>query len=184
MANEQFGPLAGLIGTWEGDQGLDVSFSYKAGKVIETPYRETATFNIVGDVDNGDQMLWVIDYTTAAIRIGEDDVFHTELGYWLWDGDRNEVMRMFMVPRGSTILAGGSSTPDATSFEMTAKQGNGDYGVLSNPYLIEKAQCTSYSLSTTIDGDTWSYEEVTVLEMASTGGTLHHTDKNTLTRVK
>ena len=184
MANEQFGPLAGLIGTWEGDQGLDVSYSYKAGKVIDTPYREKATFNIVGDVDNGDQKLWVIDYTTAAIRIGEDDVFHTELGYCLWDGDRNEVMRMFMVPRGSTLLAGGSSTPDATSFEMTAKQGSNAFGVLSNPYLIEKAQCTSYSLSTTIDGDTWSYEEDTVLEMTSTGGTLHHTDKNTLTRVK
>jgi hypothetical protein len=184
MANEQFGPLAGLIGTWEGDQGLDVSFSYKAGKVIETPYREKATFNIVGDVDNGDQKLWVIDYTTAAIRIGEDDVFHTELGYWLWDADRQEVMRCFMVPRGSTILAGGNSTADATSFQMTAQQGNPAFGVLSNPYLIERAQCTEYTLSTTVEGDTWSYEEDTVMTMTATGGVLHHTDKNTLQRVK
>lgn len=184
MANEQFGPLAGLIGTWEGDQGLDVSYSYSAGKVIETPYREKAVFNIIGDVDNGDQKLWVIDYTTAAIRIGEDDVFHTELGYWLWDADRQEVMRCFMVPRGSTILAGGSSTADATSFNMSAKQGDKAFGVLSNPYLVDKAECTAYTLSCTIDGDTWSYEEDTVLTMASTGATLHHTDKNTLQRVK
>jgi len=184
MANEQFGPLAALIGTWEGDQGLDVSYSYEKKKVIETPYRETATFNIVGDVTNGDQVLWVIDYTTAAIRIGEDKVFHTELGYWLWDGARQEVMRCFMVPRGSTILAGGKSTPTATSFEMKAKQGDGAFGVLSNPYLMEKARCTEYKLSCTIKGDTWSYEEDTVMEMVATGGTVHHTDKNTLKRVK
>ena len=184
MANEQFGPLAALIGTWEGDQGLDVSFSYKEGKVIETPYRETATFNIVGDVTNGDQTLWVIDYTTAAIRIGESDVFHTELGYWLWDPSRQEVMRCFMVPRGSTILAGGKCAANATKFNMSAKQGDTAYGVLSNPYLIEKARCTEYTLSCTIDGDTWSYEEDTVMEMTATGGTVHHTDKNTLRKVK
>ncbi len=184
MANEQFGPLAALIGTWEGDQGLDVSYSYVKKAIIETPYRETATFNIVGDVDNGDQKLWVIDYTTAAIRIGETDVFHTELGYWLWDPATEEVMRCFMVPRGSAILAGGKCKPNAKSFEMSAKQGDKAYGVLSNPYLCKKAECTAYTLSCTIDGDTWSYEEDTVMTMAVTGGTVHHTDKNTLRKVK
>ena len=184
MANEQFGPLAALIGTWEGDQGLDVSYSYDKKAIIETPYRETATFNIVGDVNNGDQTLWVIDYTTAAIRIGEDEVFHTELGYWMWDPAREEVMRCFMVPRGSTILAGGPCKADATSFQMNAKQGDNAFGVLSNPYLMEKAMCTNYELSCTIENDTWSYEEDTVLEMAVTGSTVHHTDKNTLTKVQ
>jgi len=184
MANEEFGPLAALIGTWEGDQGLDVSFSYSAKKVIETPYRETATFNVVGDVTNGDQTLWVIDYTTAAIRIGETDVFHTELGYWLWDPARSEVMRCFMVPRGSTIFAGGKCSADATSFEMNARQGDDAFGVLSNPYLLQKARCTSYKLECQIDGDSWSYAEDTVMEMTATGGTVHHTDKNTLRRVK
>ena len=184
MANEEFGPLAGLIGTWEGAEGLDVSFSYEKKAVIETPYRETAVFNIVGDVDNGDQKLWVIDYTTAAIRIGEDEVFHTELGYWLWDPAREEVMRCFMVPRGSTILAGGKSKADATSFAMTAKQGGKGFGILSNPYLLEKAECTEYTFSCSIENGTWSYEEDTVLTMASTGGVLHHTDKNVLKKVK
>lgn len=184
MANEQFGPLAALIGTWEGDQGVDVSYSYSAKKVTENRFRETATFNIVGDVTNGDQTLWVIDYTTAAIRIGESDVFHTELGYWLWDPAREEVMRCFMVPRGSTILAGGACKPDATSFKMSAKEGDPAYGVLSNPYLIEKARCTEYNLTCSIEGDTWSYEEDTVMTMAATGGVVHHTDKNTLKKVK
>ena len=184
MANEEFGPLAGLIGTWEGDQGLDVSYSYDKEAVIETPFTEKAVFNIVGDVDNGSQKLWVIDYTTAAIRKGETDVFHTELGYWLWDKDREEVMRCFMVPRGSTILAGGPRKADATSFSMSARLGDPAFGVLSNPYLIQNAKCIEYDLSCTIEGDTWSYNEDVVMEMTATGGLVHHTDKNTLKRVK
>ena len=184
MANEQFGPLAGLIGTWQGDEGVNVSYDYDEKAIIDTPYTETATFNIVGDVTNGNQTLWVIDYTTAAKRKGQDEVFHTELGYWLWDPERQEVMRCFMVPRGSTILAGGHCAPDATSFDMAAKIGDEAFGVLSNPYLIEHAKCIEYTLSCTIDGDTWSYEEDTVMEMTATGGVMHHTDKNTLVRVK
>ena len=182
MANEQFGPLAALIGTWEGDQGVNVSYDYDKKAVIERTYKEKAVFNIVGDVQNGDQTLWVIDYTTAAIPDDDPngDVFHTELGYWLWDPAREEVMRCFMVPRGSAILAGGSCKPDATSFDMRAKCGDEAFGVLSNPYLIQKAKCVEYTLSCSINDGVWTYEEDTVLEMAATGNTVHHTDKNTL----
>jgi hypothetical protein len=184
MANEEFGPLAGLIGTWEGDQGVNISYDYDVKEIIETPYTERAVFNVVGDVDNGPQKLWVIDYTTAAKRKGQDDVFHTELGYWLWDKDRGEVMRCFMVPRGSTILAGGTCAADATSFDMAAKIGQEAFGVLSNPYLVENAKCIEYTLSCTIEGDTWSYSENTIMEMKATGGVMDHTDTNTLKRVK
>ncbi len=183
MANEQFGPLAALIGTWEGDKGINVSYDYDKKEIIETPYTETAVFNIVGDVTNGNQTLWVIDYTTAAKRIGEEDVFHTELGYWLWDPARGEVMRCFMVPRGSTILAGGKCAANATKFDMNAKIGQEDFGVLSNPYLIQHAKCIEYKLSCTIEGDVWSYSENTIMEMTATGGVMDHTDVNTLERV-
>ena len=71
------------------------------------------------------------------------------------------------------VLAGGKSTADATSFSMTAKQGAKDFGVLSNPYLLEKAECTEYNLSCTIENGTWSYEEDTVMTMAATGGTYY-----------
>jgi len=36
----QWGPLARLVGTWEGDEGLDVAFAHADGRVKETPYRE------------------------------------------------------------------------------------------------------------------------------------------------
>lgn len=183
MAHEEFGPLAGLIGTWYGDEGVNISYDYDVKKVIETRYTETATFNIVGDVTNGNQTLWVLDYTTAAKRVGEEDVFHTELGYWLWDPARSEVMRCFMVPRGSTILAGGQSSANATQFDMEAKIGEEAFGVLSNPYLIEHAKCIRYTNSVSIDGETWRYEENTVMTMTATGNTMDHTDANTLNKV-
>jgi len=185
MANEQFGPLAGLIGTWRGDQGENVSYDYDKKEIITESYTEEMTFRIVGDVDNGKQKLWVLDYTTAAKRTGSPDVFHTELGYWGWDPERREVMRCFMVPRMSAILAGGTCAPDATSFEMSAKGGAEDWGVLSNPYLCANAKCTAYTCSVTIDGDTLSYSENTIMDMKALGGkSMDHTDKNTLQRVK
>ena len=40
-------------------------------------------------------------------RADESDPFHTEVGYWLWDGATGEIVRGFVVPRGITVLAGG-----------------------------------------------------------------------------
>ncbi|MDC1295759.1 heme-binding beta-barrel domain-containing protein [Myxococcota bacterium] len=184
MANEEFGPLAGLIGSWRGESGVNVSYDYEQKKVIEETYTEEMTFKIVGDVDNGKQKIWCLDYITAAKRTGSDDIFHTELGFWGWDPVRGEVMRCFMVPRMSTILAGGTAKADDTSFSLSAKIGAEDWGVLSNPYLLENAKCTRYESSYKIDGDTFSYEENTVMAMKSMGGKeMDHTDKHTLTRV-
>ena len=120
----QLGPLAALVGTWEGDEGLDVSFHNAERAIGDTPYRERVTFNPFGPVDNGRQCLFGLDYRMAAWRAGEDDPFHTEVGYWLWDSSSGEVMRCFMVPRGSTLLAGGVTTADATSFTMHAEVGS------------------------------------------------------------
>jgi hypothetical protein len=34
------GPLTALVGTWEGDEGVDFAFLHNQEKVGETPYRE------------------------------------------------------------------------------------------------------------------------------------------------
>jgi len=184
VANEEFGPLAGLIGTWRGDQGVNVSYDYGKQEIITETYTEEIQFEIVGEVDNGKQKIWALDYTTAARRTGSDEVFHTELGYWGWDPARGEVMRCFMVPRMSAILAGGTCASDATRFRLSASGGALAWGVLSNPYLLEHAKCTRYELTCTVDDDTFHYHENTVMEMAALGGNpMDHTDENTLKRV-
>ena len=54
MAGE-WGPLEGLIGAWESDQGgLDAAFSHSKGEVLQTPYLDTI---------NGDGS-WSYDETT------------------------------------------------------------------------------------------------------------------------
>jgi len=185
MANEEWGPLAGLIGTWEGDQGMDVSFHNEEGKIGETPYFERSSFKPFGPVANGRQELYGLDYRTAAWRKGEenDNPFHTEVGYWLWDAASQQVMRCFMVPRGSVIIAGGASAPDATEFVMKAELGVQTYGILSNQYLDENAKTVQFDVTIKIDGETFSYDETTVYEHYMSKDPIMHTDRNTLRRV-
>jgi hypothetical protein len=180
----EWGPLAALIGDWEGEGGLDTAFSHSQGKVLGTPYREKLSMKPFGPVDNGSQHLYGLDYRSAMWRGSEENPFHTEVGYWLWDGAAGQVMRGFVVPRGITVLAGGAAKADATTFTMSATLGAASYGVSENIYLGQRASTKRYEVTITANADgTWSYEEVTVLHMTEFDTPFLHTDHNTLHRV-
>ena len=110
---ENLGPLAALAGMWEGDQGVDFSRIHSEEK--ETKYREKVVFEPLGPVNNGPQKLYGLRYSMTAWRLGEADAFHEELGYWLWDGGNEQVLRCFMAPRGVLINAGGDAKADSKS---------------------------------------------------------------------
>ncbi len=181
----EWGPLGPLAGTWEGAEGLDVAYANERGLVAETPFRERTTFNPFGPVANGAQVLYGLDYRTAAWRGDEENPFHTEVGYWLWDGERGEVIRCFMVPRGSTLLASGQAGPGDRSFTMSAEVGSETNGILSNAFLAGAARTVAYTVTVTVaeDGDSYSYEETSTIEHQRLGETFAHTDRNTLRRV-
>jgi hypothetical protein len=179
----ELGPLEKLVGTWEGTDGLDEAFSNTLGRVIETPFRERSTFSSFGPVENGPQVLYGLDYRTAAWRGDEENPFHTEVGYWLWDAADGQVMRCFMVPRGSTVLAGGDSSPEATTLEMSAEIGSEVYGILSNRFLAEAARCIRYHVIVTLGDGVFSYEETTTIEHQRVDNLVIHTDRNTLQRI-
>lgn len=181
--NNLWGPLAGLIGEWEGDAGLDVAFHNAVGQVRETKYRERITFDAFGPVDNGKQQLYGLDYRMAAWRGDEPNPFHTEIGYWMWDAADGQVMRCFMVPRGTTLIAGGTATAKDTRFALQANLGSPTYGILSNLYLQERARTTKYTCQVVIEGDTFSYDSCTTYVHA-VGGEIAHTDRNTLRKVR
>lgn len=182
MSNE-WGPLAGLIGEWEGEGGLDSAFSHSQGKVLGTPYMEKLSMKPFGPVANGRQQLWGLDYKTAMWRENENDPFHTEVGYWLYDPATGEVLRGFVVPRGITVLAGGVAAADATSFTLTAANDHPQYKIAENQYLTANASSVSYSVTITLGDGTWSYEEDTQLRMKEFPELFAHTDKNSLRRV-
>jgi len=179
----QLGPLAGLVGTWEGDGGIDVSFHHAEGALGDTPYRERNVFNPFGPVDNGTQSLFGLDYRGTMWRKDEEEPFHTEVGYWLWDAATGQVMKCFMVPRGSTLIAGGDATAASTTFKLVAEVGSETYGVLSNKYLAASARTVYFEMTVTIGDGEYSYDERTVYDLARTGTRIDHTDHNTLHRI-
>jgi len=181
----EWGPLQGLIGEWEGEGGLDRAYSHSKHEVLDTPYLEKVTMKPFGPVDNGSQHLYGLDYKTAMWRDDEENPFHTEVGYWLWDAAAGEVLRGFVVPRGITVLAGALGVAaDATSFDLEATLGDARYGIAENAYLGQKASSRSYAVTITVNGDdTWSYSEVTMLQMAEFDEPFRHSDSNTLHRV-
>src|SRR6476619_6670581 len=139
MAGE-WGPLEALIGDWASDKGgLDSAFSRSRGAVLGTPYLEKLSMKPFGPVDNGNQHLYGLDYKSAMWRGSEENPFHTEVGYWLWDGATGEVMRGFVVPRGLTVLAGGTAGADAKSFALSAAPDHPQYSIGENKYLAQNA---------------------------------------------
>jgi hypothetical protein len=181
---KNLGPLAGLVGIWEGDQGLDEAPSASRG-TMQTSFRERAVFEAIGPVDNHEQILFGLRYSRTATPIGEEDPFHEELGYWLWDAAEGQVMRAFLVPRGVTILAGGDAAPGDRQFSLTAEVGSETYGISSNRFLDREFKTVRYELTVTIedDGNVFGYEEDTQLLLKARSDVFHHRDSNTLRRV-
>ena len=181
----EWGPLQALIGDWEGEGGLDTAYSHAQQKVIETPYLEKLSMKPFGPVGNGKQELYGLDYKTAMWRDNEDEPFHTEVGYWLWDAASGEILRAFVVPRGITVLAGGTTTADTKSFQMSAEKGSPRYAIGENAYLEGAASSTNYDVTITLNDDgSWSYSETTTLKMLKFPQPFAHTDANTLHRVQ
>ncbi|WP_072658865.1 heme-binding beta-barrel domain-containing protein [Mariprofundus micogutta] len=179
---ENLGPLAALAGIWEGDQGIDVAPG-KDGPV-ESLYRERIVFEPMGPVKNGIQELYGLRYSTTAWPLNEDDPFHEELGYWMWDAYANQVMRCFMVPRVVTVNAIGTAAANDKAFSLSANAGSEIAGILSNPFLDKAFKTVRYELDVNIHDDgSFSYFEDTQLQVHGFEALFHHTDKNRLQKV-
>jgi hypothetical protein len=120
-------PLRVLAGKWEGETGLDTSYSHARGELVPTPYRERATLTPFGPVRNGGQQLFGLDYRAAMWRDDETIALHAVVGYWMWDVATGEVLQAIVVPRGVTILAGGLAAADAVEFSLAAELGANEY---------------------------------------------------------
>lgn len=180
---EQLGPLRALAGTWEGDSGNDTAPADDRGTEINL-YRERMTYVPFGPVDNHEQKLFGLRYSTMAWRKNEADSFHEETGYWLWDRANHQVMRCFIVPRGVTVLAGGTVAPEASEFNLSAELGSPTYGICSNLFLDQEFKTVRYDLKIKVlDPDTFIYDEDTQLIIKGQSQIFHHRDINTMKRV-
>jgi hypothetical protein len=123
---EKLGPLKHLAGVWRGDKGDDTAPSDDRS-VEKNYFREELRLEPFGPVNNHEQELYGLKYSTTIYRIGEVDSFHEEVGYWLWDAKEKQVLRCFLVPRGISVIAGGTVDPKATVFELSAELGSPGY---------------------------------------------------------
>ena len=181
----ELGPLEPLLGEWEGNVGVDVSYHNDHDETAETGYFEKAWFRRIPIVENGRQIMHGLNYQMTAWRHGEEgmDPFHDEVGYLLWEEATSQIMRCFAVPRGIAILAGGTATPSDTELHFGAEAGAPGYGLVQNNYLLDRATCGAFEATFTFNDDgTFSYTSDLVLTLAAIGGEMHHTDRNTLHR--
>jgi hypothetical protein len=75
-----YGPLTALIGTWQGEKGLDVAPEPEGTE--ENPYYETIVFEAGGDVTNAEiQTLAIVRYRQVVHRKSNGEIFHDQIGY-------------------------------------------------------------------------------------------------------
>lgn len=181
-----YGPLAALIGTWQGDKGNDRA-PEPDGEINE-PYFETITFEAGGDLSNAKtQKLVIVPYVQVVSRKSTGEVFHHQVGYWNWDPLSGMLMQSLTIPRGFAGLAGGSYAPrdsydGALTLEVQAALDNADWGIAQSPFMRDNARTLAFHHKLTVDGDSLEYFESTALQIY--GKTFDHTDTNRLVRVK
>ncbi len=174
----------GFVGReWQGEGGLDTAFSHKENQVLDSLYLNKCTMKAFGPVENGSQCLFGLDCRSAMWRGDEETSLHTEVGYRLWSAAATEVVRAFVVPRGITVLAGGFASADADTFTLRAEHGAPPYSIGENQYLAKNASTLSYEVAVTSAGDTWSYDETTMLRMNEFDSPLAYFAHNTLRRL-
>src|SRR6185312_10534972 len=99
---QKLGPLTPLVGEWEGDVGIDLSYHNQDDVTGHTSYLEQAKFRPIPIQENGQQTLWGLTYNMTAWRHGEGamDPFHDEIGFLLWDKANGQVIRNVVFGRG------------------------------------------------------------------------------------
>lgn len=178
-----YGPLAQLIGTWCGIRGVDTAPDAEANPDI-TKFSDELTFSIAGAAENAEeQNLVALRYRHLVKKLENGQIFHDQIGHWIFEPDTGIIMHSLTIPRGVCVLAGGKleKNGNTTIFNVAAKQGDESYGVIQSPFMLEKATTTAFKMQLEVEGDSMKYMEVTSLHIY--GKDFEHVDKSSLQRV-
>lgn len=174
------GPLRPMAGTWE---GVGHDEHPVAGGVEHDDFSEHYELQPIDRQTNGPQLFYGLRYHTHIVKPGEVEMFHDQVGYWLWEPAANAVTFTLGIPRGQVLLAAGPAEEGSNEFELVATLGSEVHGILSNPFLARSFRTVNYRIHVTINVDgTWSYEEEGDLQIPGVEGIVRHIDRNTLTR--
>ncbi len=179
-----YGPLSELVGEWTGDKGLDVAPEPDGEE--NNPYYETIIFSAIGDLDNAEtQKIAAIHYRQIVKRKSNDEVFHDETGYWMWDAASKTMMHSLTIPRAVSVLAGavynGETSDDGrVSLHVSASVESNDWQIIQSPFMRDNAKTTAFEHRIQVGDGRLHYLETTTLEIY--GRVFSHTDENELVR--
>ncbi len=174
------GPLAPMAGVWEGTKGLDINPGPGPKRQVFIEHMELQP---IDPQTNGPQLLYGLHYVTRIVKPDAPETYHHQTGYWLWDAANETVFQTLAIPRVQVALASGHVTNDAKQFELSAKRGSTEAGIVSGPFLEYAFRTDSYRITVTLHDDgRWSYDEATVLTIKGQPEPFLHKDRNTLTR--
>jgi len=180
-----YGPLTNLIGTWNGDKGMDIA--PEPDGTEHNPYYETITYTAIGDVENAEeQVLTALHYVQVVKRKSNDEVFHHQTGYWMWDAKASIVMHSLQIPRAVSVLAGGNyngATNDdgQTVIEVAAAADDETWKIIESPFMAQNASTRSFSQKISVGDGKMSYSQTTMVDIYGKKQFVH-TDENELTR--
>jgi len=177
-----YGPLADLIGQWQGETGVDIS-PEEVGEERNL-YRETLVFEPARDVSNAEeQELVVLHYHQMVVRLNDQKLIHNECGYYAWDEQNQQLIKSFSIPRGVAVVAGGGINQNEGAFEYEVSAGvdDPDWPIAQTTFMRQKAQTKTYQFRLDLNGDELRYRQSMLLQIF--GREFEHTDENRLHRV-
>lgn len=130
------------------------------------------------------ELFYGLRYHTDIVKPGEVEMFHDQVGYWLWEPATKTVVQMLAIPRAQVAMAAGTAEPDATEFELHAARGSTTFGICSGPFLDRAFRTSEFRIRVTIHPDgRWSYDQDTLLTIPGRDQVFHHRDRCTLTKI-
>jgi hypothetical protein len=173
------GPLRGMAGIWQGTRGLDIK--PKADGPRKQAYVERMELQPIDPVTNGPQLLYGLRYLVLITKPDQVKTYHEQVGYWLWEPATETVTHTLVIPRAQTVMVSGQVKPDATSFELVTRDGQ---GICSSAYIDYAFKTVEFRIKVRFNPDgSWAYDEDTVMMIKDKTEPFHHVDTNLLSRI-
>ena len=184
MQDIDYGPLSGLAGTWQGDKGTDVAPESDGPET--NLFTERMVFTGARDVDNAEtQELVSMHYQLEVHRIRDGKLIHHQAGYWIWEVETDLIMHCFSIPRGVSVVAGGTyrrGDDGSITFDIAAGADDSDWPIAQSAFMRDHALTTEFRQTLTLAGDSLRYRQTTLVDIYDFKR-FEHTDQNELQRV-
>ena len=185
IAGLDYGPLAGLVGTWKsapkGGVGVDVApgqagSTVGKGNPAVSPYYETIKYTPAGGAVNAsEQNLAAVYYRQQVFAKSNNKQFHDQTGYLIYDKKAQKVYDSFCIPRGVCVVAEGAP---GTTMKLRTKS----KGVAETQFMLKTDRTQAFNITFTLSGNTLKYKQTTDLQVY--GKHFSHTDSDTLKKLK